>query len=302
MSTPSKSKTKSTKAQPSIPAQVPTAKPAFTTDDPALAYQHFEADAKAVPSGSLVKLNAKPERVLVAARTAQASFSKLAAKIAVASPTAPLAFFSEIYVLALAFYFAASQVVKTASKGEIAARLAKLSALRSPMLKQLEVFADPALGLADADKVRAIRAGNGPLDKVKDAISIAAYFTELGSAIAGKHPFTAAQTSDLASEAQWLLGQLTPSKTAADKTLDPHALARDQVWTLLNNRYDALRSAMANVVGIDNVNQYCPPLGSYLHTKKTAATVATTNPARAATPGTVAQPSAAPAAPAPAQK
>ncbi len=53
--------------------------------------------------------------------------------------------------------------------------------------------------------MKAIRAGAGPLDKAHDAVNIVGYFAELGSTIAGKHPFTSAQLDQLAEDGQWLL-------------------------------------------------------------------------------------------------
>jgi hypothetical protein len=294
---------------PPSPPPPPAVDPPFLTQDPAEAFQHFRSAAQAVPAAGAKRLNIDPDIVVNNTGIALAAFAPIKDAVQAAVPGAPVNRFLEVGSLALALLYASDQVVVQASKGEIASRLAALNVLRAPMLLQLEVLANPVVGLADPDRVKAIRAGAGPLDKAHDAVNIAAYYQELGPAVAGKHPFTGAQLADLAAAGQWLVQQLTPSGAVhAPSPTDPAAVLRDQMWTLLSARYDALRAAASVVLGLQDLDQHLPPLGTRVaHAKKAAAAAppalaAPPVPAGAPAPGAPhapGAPSAAAASPAP---
>ena len=269
----------------------PTGAP-FLTQDPVAAYQHFLADAQAVPAASVVHLNIDPDLAVNNVALALPEFQQVQAAVLSAMPSAPVSRFLELPSLALAVLYASDQVVGQASTGEIATRLAALNVLRAPTLAMLEIFANAAVGLADAARVKAIRAGAGSLDKAHDAVNIAGYYTELGAAIAGKHPFTSAQLAQLAEDGQWLIQQLTPTGAVpAPSAVDPAAVIRDQMWTLLSTRYDAMRAAASVVLGIANLDQHLPPLGTRVVRAKKAAAA----PAPAAAPPVATATAAAPA-------
>ena len=182
-----------TRGSPSVP--LPTAVPglgaAFLTQDPKAAYDHFLPDAQAVSAADRIRLNIDPDIVRSNVTVAMKALASLQPAIAKAVPGCPIPRMQELGSLALGLGYAAGLVIGQASTGDIAQRLAAVGKLRTPALRQLEVFAD--LGLADPNRVKAIRAGTGALDKAHDAVDIAAYFGELGASIAGKHPFTAAR-------------------------------------------------------------------------------------------------------------
>jgi hypothetical protein len=88
----------------------------------------------------------------------------------------------------------------------------------------------------------------------------------------------------------------------APSPTDPAAVLRDQMWTILSARYDALRAAASVVLGLQDLDQHLPPLGTRVaHAKKAAATASPAPAAPhppAASPAPAA-PSAAAASPAP---
>jgi hypothetical protein len=283
-------------ASPPAPSPAPAgAAPPFITQDPAAAFAHFKGEAQGIAAPDTKQLNVDPDIVLNNVQIALAAFKPIQGAVVAVVPSAPVDRFLEIPSLALAVMYASDQVIGQASTGEIASRIASLAALRTPMLTMLEVLASPPVGLADAARVKAIRAGTGPLDRAHDAVNIAAYFDELGASIANKHPFTPAQLSQLAESGQWLVQQLSPSgAVAAPNPTDPAAVIRDQLWTLLSTRYDALRAACATVLGFQNLDQHLPALGTRVVHKKTTATT----PANGTPPATATTPAAtAPAAP-----
>jgi hypothetical protein len=175
----------------------------------------------------------------------------------------------ELPSLTLALLFAADQVVEHASDGEIRRRTQQVAKLRGPMLKMLEVLADPEVGIADPDIVKDLRHRKGPLNHAKSGVQIPAYFKQLGPAVAGKHPFTDEQFAQLSEDSSWLVGQITPSDAiAVPAEQDPKALIRDQLFSLLWDRYSLLGGAVASVHGLNGLEEVVPPLGARKAAKK----------------------------------
>lgn len=253
-----------------VPTASPDTSPAFLTKDPAAAYEHFLSFSKQVPVDKVKHITVDADLALHNVRAGATACRTLQFAVQTAVPNCPIERFLELPSLALALLYASDLVVGHASTGEIARRVAAQSKLRTPMLMMLEVFADPAVGLADPDRVQALRSGNGHLKRSHDAVGIAAYFNELGPAVVGKHPFTAAQIQALASEGQWLIQQLTPRAAVPVPTgPDAAAVIRDALWTLLSDRYDQLRAVMSVVVGLREVDTHVPQIGKRLAAKQT---------------------------------
>lgn len=282
---PASHSTGRTRATPATPA-TPDPATAFTTQDPAAAYGHFLPLAQAIAASAVTPFRLDPDVVRANVDTGAGVFAPIAAAVHTALPSAPVNDFLELPSLALALIYAADQVVGHASTGDIKQHVATLTTLREPTLAQLEVFASPLVNLADPNRVHAIRTGSGVLKRAHDAVNIAGYFAELGSAVTGKHPFTAAQLASLSQTGQWLVAQLTPSQApATPPAVDPAAVIRDQLWTLLSTRDDAMRAAAATVLGFDGVQSRIPSLGSHVGHPHKAAAATTATPATAnATP------------------
>ncbi len=267
----------------------------FLTKDPAAAHAHFLPQVQAIPADSVRRISVDPSLARHNVEVGVTYFASIQAEVVKVLPACPVAQYLELPTLALGLIFASDQIVEKASDGEIHRRLAECGKLRSPTLRMLEIFADPEVGLADPDVVRAIRAGTGGMDKARDAVNIAAYFRKLGPSIAGKHPFTDEQIAALSEVGQWLIPQLTPPEAVVGPLpTDPKAIERDRFWTLLWTRYDQLRGAVAAVRGLNGLDDLVPSLG----TRVAAARKAKTEPA--AGPGV--PPDAAASAPAPAIK
>lgn len=237
----------------------------FLTQDPEAAYTHFLSQAEAVAPGSERRLSVESSLARHNVDVGVAYFVSIEADIVAAMPACPVNRYEELPSLALALMFACDQVVERASDGEIHRRLNECGRLRAPMLKMLEVLADPIVGIADSTIVKDIRAGTGPMDKARDAVNIAAYFRRLGPAAAGKHPFSEEQIRALAEHGHWLIPQLTPGNAVVPtEEANPAMRIRDQLWTLLWDRYDQLRGAVAAVCGLYALDEHVPPLGSRL--------------------------------------
>lgn len=69
--------------------------------------------------------------------------------------------------------------------------------------------------------------------------------------------------------------QLKPvgAKAAATQR-DPASLVRDQLWAIINERYEELRQAGAVVFGLKNLDEHIPPLGARAATTTAAAAAA----------------------------
>lgn len=249
----------------------PATAPAYLTEDPVDAYTHFLAEAQAIPAAKVSVLNNDPDIILHNIDNSLAAFGPLRAAVVSAVPSAPVNRFLELHALGLALLYAADRVIAPASTGAIAQRLAEVASLRTPMLRQLEVFASATVGLADPLRVQTLRSGTGKLDKAHDAVNIPAYFAELGAPIAGKHPFTAAQFAQLAEGGQWLLQQLVPGGAIdVPAAPDPAALIRNQFLTVVSGRYEAMRAVVAVVVGLADLDQHMPPLNTRVVSRKKA--------------------------------
>ncbi len=175
----------------------------------------------------------------------------------------PLREVFELPALALALTFAAARVpVRAYSEGEIAAARAELGPLREVTLNYLEVAAHPTVKLVPETRVRAVRAGKGPIDTAQDGVTIAGLFAEYADVLEGKHPFTPAQLSRLEEIGGMLVQTLRPSGAVAPASASPHdsARLRDQLEALLAARYEQLRLCAAVAFGASNAQQRIPAL------------------------------------------
>ena len=165
----------------------------------------------------------------------------------------------ELRALGLGLSFAADRIAST-SEGALEKQLEQLRFMRNLTLRQLEIFA--YLDLIPEDRVHALRVGPAPIESCREAIAIVALFSEYTMAIAGKHPFTAAQLNELWERGHWLLGALR-SRSAGVTTVwrEPSTLIRDRFWTLLTELHDELREAGVAVFGLKNLDDHIPPLG-----------------------------------------
>lgn len=239
----------------------PTAPEPFTTTSPAAAYKHFLPVCQQIPAADVKPCTVDVDLVRHNVDRGIAAITPHTKTVRKKLPECPIVEVLELPALSLALTFAADRIAAPASSGEIADRLAAMRPMRDLTLRQLEIFAE--LGLAPAERVRAIRAGTGPIDAARDAVAIPALFEELGGAVANKHPFAPAYLAQLNAHGEWLLQQLKPEGAVqAPSTQDPAVVIRDRMWTLISTRYDHLREAGVVVFGLKALDENVPPIGS----------------------------------------
>jgi hypothetical protein len=258
------------KNAPPAPGPKPQAPPQglapFTTDDAEKAYEHFLPLVQAL-EGDIPVRSGDVEIALTNVRRGVASVAPLADKLDKSLPDISVNDLLELPALALALVHADGRVPEAIGAGDIDATLARIGPLREAGLQYLEVVAD--LGLLPKDRVRAVRAGKGKLDKARDCVDIAGIFREYAAALANKHPFTDAQIDDLAKTGTWLVEAIQP-KGAARPAAQRHPASqiRDRFWRLVDERHDKLRTAGVVLFGIKHVDEMVPPLQSRSVTRK----------------------------------
>lgn len=215
---------------------------AFVDTAPARCFEHFRPLAEAVPTDGLTPFRGAPlvmhgnvKRALVAVEPGL--------PVAAARLRAPR--IQEVYELpslVLGLQFAAGRVPGAAlSQGEVGALLAEQTPWRRLTMAYLDVVSDPLIGLVPRDRVTKIREGNGPLDRAEDFVAIDGVFTEFAGALAGKHPFSAAQLARLADVGAALLQQMRPGNAPKEeRTRGPEATLRDQFAALVTARFEHL--------------------------------------------------------------
>jgi hypothetical protein len=230
-----------------------------TLEDPRLAFESFLPLAQALPEAEVEVCRAEVPIVRVNASRGVDAILPRIAEIIAKQPDLVVGELLEVKPLALALVYADDRIPLANSQGEIAERLGRVRMLRELTLQQLEIFG--ALGLVPADRVRAIRAGTGPLDTARDAVAITGMFVEFAEAVSGKHPFTPEHFTTLSTEGSWLVRELQPQRAIRVKDeRDGAAVIRDRLWTLLQRRYEALREAAVVLFGLRRLDEYVPLL------------------------------------------
>lgn len=156
---------------------------------------------------------------------------------------APVDRLRELPDVALALVFAAAQVDRGApAPAELRALMVEGYALRELLLSVAAGLATAGL-LPERDVAR-IREGRGGIDAAQDNVDLGALFGAHAAALKGKSPVTAAQVKRAAELGSRLLQVLKPDvMKKGDKTskeVRAAALVRDQMWTLLDNRWNDL--------------------------------------------------------------
>jgi hypothetical protein len=237
----------------------------FTTLDAAAALRHFQPLTQQIPESDLGVCTVDVEIARHNIDRGVAALRPHLALVRARLPLCPVEALLELPALALALIFAADRVITSPSDGETADRLARMRPLREATLCQLEVFV--FLGLVPAERVRAIRAGNGSFDSARDAVAIADMFRELAPVLAGKHPFTPAHIAELAEHGNWLLVQLKPAGAyLAPVERNAASLLRDRIWSLIVARHTQLREAGVVVFGLRDLDSTIPPIGARMAT------------------------------------
>jgi hypothetical protein len=215
---------------------------AFVDTTPSRCFEHFRAQAEAVPTEGLPPFRGAPllmhDNVKRALVVAEPAFPAAAARL-----RAPR--IQEVYELpslVLGLQFAAGRVPGDAlSRGTIGALLTEQTPWRRLMLAYLDVVSDPLLNLVPRERVAAIREGKGPLDMAQDFVAIPGVFAEFASELEGKQPFRAEQIARLESVGATLLQQMRPGAAAkVERVRGPEAVLCDQFGALVTARFELL--------------------------------------------------------------
>ncbi|WP_437944037.1 hypothetical protein WMF27_07500 [Sorangium sp. So ce281] len=237
---------------------------AFADEAPARAFAHFRALAEQVPAADLPIFTGQPllMRANVKAALDAVEPHLPAAVSALREPRLKEVF--ELPSLVMALDFAAARVpVAKLSAGDIEKMLAEGAPWRELMLTFLEVASHPLLGFLPRERVAAVRAGSGKLDKARDFVALPGLFAEFSEALAGKHPFPADKLDLLATLGGALVQQVRPGNAAATVAKrTSESILRDQLASLVADRYDRLQVLAAVALGKRKADELLPALRS----------------------------------------
>ncbi len=215
---------------------------AFSDLTPQRAFEHFKPVATRQPVEGLTAFNGRPLVMFANVKAALELLVPVLPKVLEAMRNPRLREIFELPALAMALEYANSRVpgVKL-SQGEIDALLAEAGPLRAVLLDYLTVVSHPLVNLVPPERVQRIRSGHGKLDSAQDCVAIPGMFYEFSSALAGKHPFTAAQIERIEELGTMLIQQIRPGGVAKEAaTRSPEALVRDQLAAVVVERFDHL--------------------------------------------------------------
>lgn len=237
---------------------------AFTDESPQRAFAHFRPLAEKVPTEGLPVFAAQPMLVRANVIAALEAIEPHLVTIAATFAGAKLQDIFELPSLVMALDFAGGRVpVAKLSAGEIDKMLAEGGPWRELMLSYLEVAAHPLLDLLPRERVAAVRAGTGKLDKARDFVALAGLFAEFGDALKDKHPFPADKIDWLAALGGTLVQQIRPGKAVAQVAKrGAESILRDQLAALVVERYDHLQVLAGVAVGRRNADELLPALRS----------------------------------------
>ncbi|WP_437657007.1 hypothetical protein [Sorangium sp. So ce1182] len=235
---------------------------AFTDEAPERAFVHFRPLAERVPTADLPVFTGQPLLMRANVRAALDALEPhlVAAVSALREPRLREVF--ELPALVMALDFSAARVpVATLSAGEIDRMLAEGAPWRELMLSYLEVASHPLLGLLPRERVAAVRAGSGKLDKARDFVALPGLLAEFSGALAGKHPFPADTLDLLATLGGALVQQVRPGNAAAAvPKRTGESILRDQLAALVAERYDHLQVLAAVALGKRKADALLPAL------------------------------------------
>lgn len=212
---------------------------AFDHTSPERCFAHFRPLAEAIPPGEVTVFRGTPLVMLANVKQALTAVEPALPKAASMLRDPRIEDALELPAVILGLQHAAARVPGAAlSSGQISSLLAEQSPWRLLMLDQLDVLASPQIGLVPAARVAAIRAGSGPLDRAEDFVAVAGLYSEYESAIAGRHPFTAAQLDRIAEVGATLLQHMRPGNAPKAPTeRGPEAQLCDRFGALATQRY-----------------------------------------------------------------
>jgi hypothetical protein len=230
--------------------------------DLAKAYDNHLAAARNLPANEVLPFRLDVDLAVVNVKTGSRVIDTHSADIPIYLPKENLANLLSLNELAAALKYAALRAEQEAPvPSEVKAKLARSRELRSqamPVAKGLA--ANGALPQAELDP---ILAGRGPFDTAEDCVSLAMLLQKHEATIAGKHPLTAAQITEMAEVGSWLLTHLRPGDAPSPLPSAPSTMVddRNRLATLLIRRHARLQ-VIAHYFYENDWEDRAPPLGS----------------------------------------
>jgi len=237
---------------------------AFTDETPANAFAHFRSLAETVPTADLAPFTGQPLLMRANILTALEAVAPhlLQAVEALRAPRLEEIF--ELPALVMALDYAANRVpVAKLGTGEIDKLLSEGAPWRELLLSYLEVASHPLIGLLPRERVAAIRAGTGKLDKAQDFVALPGLFAEYASKLAGKHPFPIDKLDLLSVLGGTLMQNLRPNNAVVIAKRSIEAILRDQFGKLVADRYDHLQVIATVALGKRKADELLPALRSW---------------------------------------
>ena len=208
----------------------------------AACFAAFIAEARAMPSGTVIAYLGDARIALANVRAAVDDVCADTALIAQHLPLFPLARALEAADVARALVHAEMAVLYAPAPPptgvrEVVKRVAKP---RRNMVNMAITLAERAK--LPAGEVARLGRRKGLPGMIDDVIIVTALFTTHAAAIAGMHPFTAADIEALRADGEWLRENVKPKGAHAPAKKREGTLEddRDRLWTLLVQRYGLL--------------------------------------------------------------
>lgn len=230
--------------------------------DLAKAFENHIAAARALPAGEVLPFRLDVDLAVVNVKTGMHVVDAHAGDISTYLPKENLADLLSLNELAAAVKYSSLRVEQEVPvQSEMRSKQARARELRHqamPVVKGLA--ANDLLPQAELDP---ILSGHGPFDTAEDCVSLSTLLRKHEVAIAGKHPLTTAQITEMAEVGAWLLTHLRPGNAPSPLPSTPSVMVddRNRLATLLIRRHARLQ-AIAHYFHENDWQDRAPPLGS----------------------------------------
>lgn len=239
-------------------------KQAFKDDHPARAFAHFQPLAAQVPTEGLVVFNGDPILMHANVKKALGVLQPHLPKAIARLHTPNLHEMFELPSLVMAVDYATTRVpTAKLSAGDIERMLAEGAPWREMMILYLRAASHPFLNIVPSERVNAIISGKGSLDKAKDFVALAGLFAEFEGQLKGKHPFPPEKLDLLSTLGGALVLSMRSGQTPKEvPKRSPEAILRDQMASLVVDRYDDLQVIAGVALGKRRADELLPALRS----------------------------------------
>lgn len=250
------------------------------------AFEKLKKEMAALAPEELVRTNVDVGRAVGIAIAAQPKIAKLIPELE-ELPGFSAGAVGGLREVALAAWYAHSASREEVDEGEVTRLAAEAYPLRQALRVQAEALADR--DLLSREAVAAIGGGKGHRELANGLVALANVFADAGDALEGQTPVTRAEldrAADLGTQLMLALGAREVAPLSSDAAGDLRARA----FTLLSQRYEALRRAVSYVRWYQgDAREIAPSLQGTRHRRRVMSEVEET-PAPTPEPATSAAP------------